>query len=382
MARVILSLVSLFALMLYGCCQKAGSRYGAELTKAEDYFLKIEPKPALEILEKLVGSPGLPSRYYDLKTRVHLRAFQFSKALKTSFEWEKATGELQKERVKHILISFLRHGIELKNRTVRLEAVKSLGELKDMHSRDMIMSLFPPGSRAMRITVCYAMILLGDEKRALPYLRNTSRHGPLKERFLSAIYLTQLKRRDLVSDYLKLLQDPDDTIRTVAIKVLGELEIKEASERIMELYLHSSSTPLRLLAAQSLVRLGEASYKPFLLKQTQKGKHQATAKLLLMELGERKFAKEMKSKIADLAVEEKYSVAQYLLKDGDQEIVTKDLRAILGNLMGDVFQKKMALELLAELKNESDLKLMATQFSSPFQEVQVIAAKAMLTVLQ
>ena len=90
----------------------------------------------------------------------------------------------------------------------------------------------------------------------------------------------------------------------------------------------------------------------------------------------------MKSKIADLAVEEKYSVAQYLLKDGDQEIVTKDLRAILGNLMGDVFQKKMALELLAELKNESDLKLMATQFSSPFQEVQVIAAKAMLTVLQ
>jgi HEAT repeat protein len=382
MTRLTLFLLCIFSLLLYGCCQRAESSYEAQLSRAEDHFLKIEPKPALEILEKLSGSPNLPQRYFDLKTRVHLRAFQFNKALKTAFDWEKSSGRLQKARVKHILISFLRHGVELKNRAVRLEAVKSLGELNDLHSKDLVMSLFPPGSRAMRITVCYAMALLGDEKRALPYLRNTSRHGPLKERFLSAIYLSQLKRQNLVADYQKLLQDPDDTIRAVAIKVLGELNVKEASEKIMELYLHSSSMALRLIAAQSLVRLGQASYRQFLDENTIKGKHQTVAKLLLMELGERKFTEEIKSRISTLGVEEKYSAVKTLLETGDEETVAKDLRATLSNLMGDVFQKKMALELLANLKDENDLKLMATQFSSPFQEVQVIAAKAMLTILQ
>ena len=65
----------------------------------------------------------------------------------------------------------------------------------------------------------------------------------------------------------------------------------------------------------------------------------------------------------------------------EKEFVRTKLREMLQSLLGNAFEKKMALELLSTFKNKEDWDLIQAQFFSPFQEVQVMAARAMLEFL-
>ena len=368
-------------LFLLGCCDKSQAPYARELHDAEEHFLRIQPARALEILNRLSSKPDLPERYFRLRYQVELRAFQFSQSFKTILSWRKKSSKSHENVVRKVLRSFIRYCTELKEPGLRLEAIRALGELKDFDAREHLMGLFPGGSQSTRITACYSMSLLGDEKRALPYLKDRSRFAGLKGRFLASLYLVQLHTKDLVPAYIDLLSDPDDAVRGLAIKVLGELGAKEARERLQVIFKDSASIHVKLLAAQALIRAGESSYKSYLLKKMDEKASSAAVKILLSELGSIDHLDELKSTLDSLDVEARYSVLKVLMDMNEKEFVRTKLREMLQSLLGNAFEKKMALELLSTFKNKEDWDLIQAQFFSPFQEVQVMAARAMLEFL-
>jgi len=374
--------ILVLGLALSGCCHKEKSPYSAKIREAEEYFLRIKPKKALEILSQIDSSAELPDRYYRLRYQAELRDFQFSQSFKTILTWRKKSSKKQEKALKSVLKAFLRYCTELKNPGLRLEAIRALGELKDREASDLIMGLFPGGSQSTRISVCYAMCLLGDEKRALPYLVDRSRFSGLKGRFLASLYLVQLKDPELVNEYINLLQDPDDAVRVLAIKVLGEMKAEKALEKLEIIYQDTASIHVKMLAAQALTRLGKYSYKEFIQQQVSDQNSGVNAKILLTELGDSRHLESLKGVLDRLEVEAQYSIMKALIKAGEKEFVRNRLHQSLESLLGNAFEKKMALELLLTVREPSDWDLIQSHFFSPFQEVQVMAAKTMLQFLE
>ena len=373
--------ILLLGFALQGCLQKEESNLSRQLRDAEDFYLQIQPKRALEILNQIDSSQDLPDRYFRLRYQAELRDFQFIQALKTVLSWgQRGSGRKDKDLVV-VLKAFLRHCTELKKPSIKLEAIGALGELRDTESSDLLMGLFPGGSQMTRIAVCYAMNLLGDRERALPYLVDRSRFAGLKSRFLASLFLTKLQDDRLIYAYMNMLSDPDDAIRVLAIKTLGLLKAREAVDKLEIIFKDSASSQVKMIAAQALFRLGRSSYQSYLLQNVESKSNGLNAKILLTELGDKQFLEELKASLVSLEVEAQHSVLTILVKNGDTAFVREKLRSSLESLLGDAFEKKMALELLLIIKDPSDWDTVQSHFFSPFQEVQVMAAKVMLGLL-
>ena len=339
------------------------------------------PKEALEILGQIDTGQVLPERYYKLKYRAELRDFQFSQALRTVLTWGQKNSTRKDKDLRVVLKAFLRNSAELDKPGIKLEAIGALGELQDSEAKDLLMGLFPGGSQVTRIAVCYAMSLMGDEERALPYLVDRSRFAGLKSRFLASLYLTKLRDLKLVYAYMNMLSDPDDAIRVLGIKTIGVLGVREASEKLEIIFKDSASSQVKMIAAQALIRLGNVSYRDYLVQMTADKTTELNAKIFLTELGEKKFLEGLKSSLETLEVEAQHSIYNVLISNGDISFVREKLQDSLGDLLGDAFEKKMTLELLMNVTKPADWDLVQAHMFSPFQEVQITAAKVLLKLL-
>jgi HEAT repeat protein len=362
--------------LLAGCSN--GKSYDKELLQAEQYYLEMDTSKAESVLKSLEGNEDLPDRYYELKVKLDMRSFHFAKAFQSALKWQKKGAAAAQGWVSRILKAQLRYFSEFRDKSIRFDAIKALGEVKDKEASEFIRSHFQAKSRSIRLAVCYAMCYLGDLDVALPYLVERARFSSFKSRFLAALLLSKIDNRDLAVHFQELLKDPEMAIKALSVRHLGNIKYFPAMDSLKAVYESTSSKYLKLLISQSLVKLGESSYKENLKKALKSKTTKRAAMLMLYELGDSSFKGELLESFGEFSHEEQYAFLKGMILSGDVKEARSHISNILQSIVGDVLQKKMALELLSEYGSAEDLPLIVAQISSPFEQVQISAARAYL----
>jgi hypothetical protein len=375
-------LISIFVLSvpafwLSGCSDQDPFR--ENYLQAEEHYLQREFPAALNILEPLVGQEGLPDRYFRLLTRVYLDFFQFHKAVQTVELWEKKTGESKKAEQERVLLSWLRYFSEFEDKGIKFEAIRALGELRDMESKNMVMGYFEEKSRVLRLVVCYAMCLLGDEERALPYLLERSKYASLDSRFMAAYLLQKLEKPGLDDHYLGFLDDVHVSVQVIGLSMVRRFKLFGAKDTLVRLFEETVSRNTRMLIAQTLISIGEPRYEDFLQESMKLPEHELDARLMLFESGRSEYFSELREDLDTMNYEQQFSFFNTLIKRKEQlDYVRSIMKMKLESFIGDTFEKKIALEILPQIADREDLALVSAQLNSPFEEVQLLAIKALI----
>ncbi|MCJ8345667.1 hypothetical protein MJH12_09005, partial [bacterium] len=265
-----------------------------------------------------------------------------------------------------------------KSKTLKFEAVVTLGQIRDFASKKILMDIFSQKSRALRVAVCYAMFLLGDGERALSYLKNRSMYSSLNSRFLASVLLTELEQDSLKDTYLQLLKDPEPTIQALAIKSLVALDYRDAVEKIQSIYENSYTAQLKMLCSWALVKLGESSYKSVLRSYETKNDTKLIAQIYLLRLGDESFLKNLLKELPKMDGESRFLIYEYLKDHGQADLVQKELQSVLGEFVGDVLDKKLAIEMIIKHKIPVKRDLLQSQLTSPFPEIRLAGTRALL----
>jgi len=357
-------------------CSGGPSPFSEELYQAEEHLVRLELDQARKVLAGIRQSSNeLPERYYQNSIRVHLAAFEFQQALAELKRWQQATGAQQpKERTK-ILLAWLRHFSEYTDLSIRFEALKALGEMRDQSSKDILMQNFEYPSRTVRIVVCYAMALLGDKERALTYLMERARYGSLKQRALSALFLAELKDVALIPVYRSFLEDPENSIRSIGATVLADLRATEAKSALTKILKETLDPRMKMTMAHALVRLGDDQHMRIIEEFRNNHLFKLDAELLLYDLGRTGLEDSVLARLDELDAESRFVFMRSMIRHGRQDKVRELLSEKLGSLTGTAFEKKMELELMALVGTAEDLDKLEVHMSSPFEEVKVVAVK-------
>mgnify|MGYP001304892683 FL=1 len=106
-------LVTTVSIIFFSGCLSDSKRHPLlpQILKAEDHFLRMETSTALEILKPMEKTDlqSLPDKYFDLRFKTHLRAFQFKESLDVVLLWEKQRKTKFIDKRRHVLISYLRN---------------------------------------------------------------------------------------------------------------------------------------------------------------------------------------------------------------------------------------------------------------------------------
>ncbi|MBW7875769.1 MAG: HEAT repeat domain-containing protein [Candidatus Cloacimonetes bacterium] len=357
-------------------CSGGPSPFSEELYQAEEHLVRLELDQARKVLAGIRQSSNeLPERYYQNSIRVHLAAFEFQQSLAELKRWQQATGvQRPKERTK-ILLAWLRHFSEYTDLSIRFEALKALGEMRDQSSKDILMQNFEYPSRTVRIVVCYAMALLGDKERALTYLMERARYGSLKQRALSALFLAELKDVALIPVYRSFLEDPENSIRSIGATVLADLRATEAKSALTKILKETLDPRMKMTMAHALVRLGDDQYMRIIEELRNNHLFKLDAELLLYDLGRTGLEDSVLARLDELDAESRFVFMRSMIRHGRQDKVRELLSEKLGSLTGTAFEKKMELELMALVGTAEDLDKLEVHMSSPFEEVKVVAVK-------
>lgn len=377
--------MTLFASALITGCFKSGGNHALlpEILRAEDHYARMEPSRALEILLPMfeTAPEGLPEKYFEVRTKSHLRALQFKQALDSVLIWEKQVGKTFPDKRRHVLISFIRNRATIPNPQVQVEAVKALGSLKDKKMKQFLQEMFPQSDALVKLSIAYAMVYFGDFERATKYLTERSQYGSRSERFLASIYLIELRDLRLKEFYLKLLDDSEDAIRALGLNIIGELKILEGREIVRRMHENSVNWSMKILTSQALYRLGDTQAEGELIKASKIPDLSKSVQLLLAQIGRKDSLNQLKSKYSDLSDEEKSALLKLLSKRGETEFVLNRCRENLKSLLGEIFDQKMYLELIGDLGGMEDFDLLKPFLASPFEQVKVSGVLAMIKLL-
>ena len=363
---------------LTGCFQKDGSAYQEQLYSAETFYLNFEVDKALSILDELKTKENLPSRYYSIAIKSYIRKQEFHKAFETLFKWNKASNTEHNDLYKEILILYLRDFVGQKSKSLKFEAIKTLGEIKDFASKKVIMDLFSEKSRAIRVAVCYSLFLLGDGDRALSYLKDRSMYSSLNSRFLASVLLTELNIISLKDSYLQLLKDPEPAIQALAIKSIVTLDIRDAIDSLEKIYENSYTDQSKMLCSWALASLGKSSYKTILRSFVNKKSSKISAQLYLLRLGSSDYLESILKNLSSLDGESRFLVYEYLKNNDKPEPIVKEIKKVLSEFIGDVLDKKLAIEMIIKYKIPVKKALLQEQLSSPFPEIRLAGTRALL----
>ncbi len=363
------------SLVLAGC-SGGPSPFSEELYQAEEHLVRLELSEARKVLSEVrKKDTEMPDRYYQNSIRVHLAAFEFQQALLELKRWQQATGVQRPKERTQILIAWLKHFSEYTDLSIRFEALKALGEMRDQSSKDILMQNFEYPSRTVRIVVCYAMALLGDKERALTYLMERARYGSLKQRALSALFLAELKDPALIPVYKSFLEDPENSIRSIGAAVLADLKATDARTALLKILKESLDPRMKMTVAHALVRLGEDKHIEVIENTLKNHLFKLDAELLLYDLGRFSLEASVLERLDELDAESRFVFMRSMIRHGRQEKVRELLSEKLGSLTGTAFEKKMELELMALVGTAEDLDKLEVHMSSPFEEVKVVAVK-------
>lgn len=363
---------------LTGCFQKGDSSYQEQLYSAESFYLNFEVDKSIAIVEELKSQPNLPDRYYSIAIKSYVRKQDFPKAFAVLSTWDKITKKEHNQEFKELLVLYLRSFISKDSKTLKFDAIITLGEIKDFASKQVLMDLFSEKSRAIRVAVCYSLFLLGDGERALGYLKDRSMYSSLNSRFLASVLLTQLEKEALEDSYVQLLQDPEPAIQALAIKSLVALDLRDQISKIETVYQESYTSQMKMLCSWAMVKLGNSSYKSVIQSYLNKKETKSIAELYLLRLGDDSYLDNILSKLDQFDGESRFLVYEYLKNNNQFELVEKEIQNILGDFVGDVLTKKLAIEMIIKHKIPVKKDLLKVQLSSPFPEVRLAGTRALL----
>ncbi|MCO4782773.1 MAG: HEAT repeat domain-containing protein [Candidatus Cloacimonetes bacterium] len=363
---------------LTGCFSKGDSPYQEQLYSAESFFLNFEVDKSIAIIEELKSEKDLPDRYYSIAVKSYVRKQNFAKAFEVLAQWDKVSKKEHNSEYKEVLISYLRNFISKDSKTLKFEAIVTLGEIKDFASKKALMDMFSQKSRAIRVAVCYSLFLLGDGERALGYLKDRSMYSSLNSRFLASVLLTQLEIEALKDTYVQMLQDPEPAIQALAIKSLVALDLRDEVSKIETVYQESYTSQMKMLCSWAMAKMGKSSYKSVLKSYIKNEKTKTIAQLYLLRLGDDTYLEPVLSNLDKLDNESRFLVYEYLKDNNQLELVEKEIKSVLGDFMGDVLTKKLAIEMIIKHKIPVKKELLQSQLSSPFPEVRLAGTRALL----
>ena len=354
-----------------------------QILKAEDHFLRMETSSALEILKPMEKTDlqSLPDKYFDLRFKTHLRALQFKESLDVVLLWEKQRGTKFIDKRRHVLISYLRNRATRPNQQIQFEAITALGNLNDKKMMGVLQENFPKSSGVVKLSIAYTMAKFGDWDRAVSYLIKRSEFAKSKERFLATLKLIELDDSRLKKKYLKLLDDSDDNIRVLGLNIVAEKEIYEGIDRIKYLNKNAVNLSMKILTAQSLMRLGVNNAEKDLESALEIPALKSTVELLLAQAGRTDMIDQLKAKYSELNDESKSALFNVLIKFGHEDFVLERSRSSLKNIVGEVFDQKISLESLGKLGTFNDFEIIKPFLNSPFEQVQVSAVLSMIKLL-
>ena len=379
-------LITVISVILFSGCFSGNKRHPLlpQILKAEDHFLRMETSAALEILRPMEKTElqGLPDKYFDLRFKTHLRAFQFKESLDVVLLWEKQRETKFIDKRRHVLISYLRNRATKPNQQVQFESIKALGDLGDKKMKAALQEIFPESTGIVKLAIAYAMAKFGDWDRAVSYLKKRSEFATSKERFLATLKLIELNDSRLNKKYLKLLEDSEQSIRVLGLNIVAEKKIYEGIDRIKFLNKNAANTSMKILTAQALMRLGVEESVKDLESAREIPALRSTVELLLAQAGRKGVIEQLKSKYLELDDESKSALFKVLIKSGEENFVLQKSRASLENIVGEVFDQKISLDALGELGTLKDFELIKPFLGSPFEQVQVSAATSMIKLLE
>ena len=354
-----------------------------QILKAEDHFLRMETSAALEILKPMEKTDlqSLPDKYFDLRFNTHLRALQFKESLDVVLLWEKQRETKFIDKRRHVLISYLRNRATRPNQQIQFEAITALGDLNDKKMMGVLQENFPKSSGVVKLSIAYTMAKFGDWDRAVSYLVKRSEFATSKERFLATLKLIELNDSRLNEKYLKLLDDSDEGIRVLGLNIVAEKEIYEGIDRIKYLNKNAASLSMKILTAQSLMRLGVDKAEKDLESALEIPALKSTVELLLAQAGRTDMIDQLKSKYSELNDESKSALFNVLIKFGHENFVLERSRSSLKTIVGEVFDQKISLESLGQLGTFNDFEIIKPFLNSPFEQVQVSAVLSMIKLL-
>jgi|GEM_PF-1012326 len=377
-----LFLFSLTSVLLFsGCFSEQKEKPNQSLLKVQEHYLNMRVKEAQATLEELSKQENLPEQYFDLGVKVSMRGFQFEKALEYLKAWEKSSSREMIQKRREIYLAYLRYQLDHPNLNIRFEAIKAVGELGDKKSAQLLMDAFPVAPLPAKLTICYAMTLLGDGERALPYLQDRSQYGKRSNRALAALLLTELEDESLLDSYLRLLDDSEDAIRVMAIRVLGKFQSQKARNYLRSLYDLTSSPQLRLLLASSLYQMGDTEVRSFLEKSLNSRSRARSTKILFYQMGEKRWLEELLKAEKEFSSEERFALFSAMIENSENEKVLARSRELSASIMGELFDTRIALDFLGSHGKKEDLSVIEGQFASPFTQVKVGVAKAMIDLI-
>ena len=255
---------------------------------------------------------------------------------------------------------------------VQQAAVRVMGDAlakmdESAEAEDQLLALLTDGSEAIRAGVIEIIMKRPDKERILRKLLVFSKNlmGWVRDRTLATL---RNYADHITQPIIRLMSDPDEDVRSMALAVGATLEAKEATPHIIGL-LEDPDWWLRMTAAETLGKIGDPRAIPSLIKAMD---DPDTAMVCLEALGKMKghgdevlvpIAKQLSSSATEVRVEAVRALKQLgdqrvapmldlVIKNDPSAVVQRRAAEALSDLTGDKHhEKRVAME-----SEESDVR--------------------------
>jgi len=98
-------------------------------------------------------------------------------------------------------------------------------------------------------------------------------------------------------------------------------------------------------------------------------------------MGEKRWLEELLKAEKEFSSEERFALFSAMIENSENEKVLARSRELSASIMGELFDTRIALDFLGSHGKKEDLSVIEGQFASPFTQVKVGVAKAMIDLI-